>query len=194
MDCAVSTCGKAQEIKAGGFDFVARYYPIGLPKSLTRQEVEALAGAGLWIVSVYETTPTQPAYFASGAVRGEQDARRALESARACGQPAGSVIYFAVDYDAAEADLPAILAYFAAVHAALNAAGYLTGVYGSGRVCRAVKGAGCAHRAWLAMSRGWAGSADYSDWDLCQTIEGHVAGIEEDGDRSNGSAGGWQPD
>ncbi|HZT43800.1 MAG TPA: DUF1906 domain-containing protein [Chthonomonadaceae bacterium] len=192
MDCAVSTVGKAHGIKASGIDFVARYYPTGLKKSLTRQEAEGLKSAGLWIVSVFELNPTESAYFAGGRTRGVEDGEKALESAKACGQPVGSVIYFTVDYDAGEDDLEAIQAYFEGVRSILMPH-YLVGVYGSGRVCRAIQGAGLAHCSWLAMSRGWSGSEDYHDWSLCQTVEGCVKGIAEDGDVSRGNAGGWQP-
>ena len=70
----------------------------------------------------------------------------AYQQARAVGQPNGSAIYFAVDYNAPERDIVgAVQQYFRGVRAALAAAGggsppYRVGVYGSGAVCTYMKG------------------------------------------------------
>jgi uncharacterized protein (TIGR02594 family) len=93
--------------------------------------------------------------FAKG--RGTADAGRALEQAEAIGQPAGSAIYFAVDWDFFRpADLAVIRGYFEEVSARIGGR-YRIGVYGSGTVALAMRAAGLAEYVWLSLSTGWSG-------------------------------------
>ena len=88
----------------------------------------------------------------------------ALQIAATIGQPAGTAIYFAVDYDATTADIGGPIAdYFTAVNAALDAAStrYTAGVYGSGLTCRAMRKAGLATFTWLA---GFTGFQQYKNF------------------------------
>lgn len=130
------------------------------------------------IVTVYEDGPTSSAYFSYN--RGMQDGSHAHQYAVALGQPAGSAIYFAVDYDATTAHTQGpITQYFQGVkagldHAAGGAASYRIGVYGSGRVCGWLKEQqGLAQYSWLAESHGWAGHAAYPSPDIRQEIATH---------------------
>jgi hypothetical protein len=73
-------------------------------------------------------------------------------------QPAGSAIYFAVDFDASSAQLAnEIGAYFQAVKEGFTTASapYTIGVYGSGLTCRTISASGAASYTWLAGSTGW---------------------------------------
>jgi hypothetical protein len=102
---------------------------------------------------------------------GQQDAQRALQLAQAIGQPPGTAIYFAVDYDAGQPDLPAITSYFTAVRSQLDAAGYQVGIYGDGVVCNAIKDTQrLAQYSWLAESTDWSGSNTYTTWDIKQSV------------------------
>ena len=161
-----------------GIDFVFRYYSTTTTqrqKRLTRSEAEALTAAGLQIGVVYEDKPDSVAYFSQS--RGHQDGVNACHTARSLLQPAGSCIYFAVDYDASPAHIVGpILDYFNGVNQGMKDAGsginnYAVGVYGSGAVCDFIK-AHCLFVtfSWLAESSGWLGSRTYASWDVSQAI------------------------
>ena len=90
------------------------------------------------VVAVWQHLSHRPDHFTYE--RGYSDAVNAYRQARALGQPSGSAIYFAVDYDAPARDMAgAVQQYFRGVHAGLAAAGggsqpYRVGVYGSGNI------------------------------------------------------------
>ncbi len=136
MHKGIDTCAKistaaAAQLKAEGFDFVARYL---VPesgtlasKALTRAEAERISVAGLRILAVWETTGTRAK---GGAEAGLADGARAAALARAMEIPAGAVIYFAVDYDArSTSDLALIGAYLRAARS--RTGDYEVGVYGT---------------------------------------------------------------
>lgn len=132
FDCSTPlTLSQAQALKTSGYSVVARYLG-NWGKSLTTSEVSVLKQAGLMIVSIWEGNPTSAAYFTEA--QGTADAKAALMSAMTVGQPKGSTIYFAVDYDAQDADMGAVRAYLQSVYSVIHPAGYHMGVYGSYRV------------------------------------------------------------
>lgn len=168
----------AAALKTAGIDFVMRYYSRTTTqpqKRLTRIEADALSAAGLEIGVVYEDGPTHAAYFSTD--RGHLDAVNACRAGLSLQQPSGSAIYFAVDFDATQADIGgAVLNYMCGVDRGMRDSGngdspYLIGVYGSGAVCRFLK-THCpfVRFAWLAESKGWLGSGTYADWDINQHV------------------------
>lgn len=187
---------KAPEIVAGGFMAVGLYYDqySRFKVPITAVRAKAISAAGLFIWSIWENgEPTSAHYF--GAARGQADAILAMLKAKLAGQPAGTPIYFTVDYDPSEGDLPAIKAYFAAIRAAFAARGnpYKVGVYGSGLVCRFLSELGLVEYTHLSQSRGFQG---YADWlPHASIVQGPVTrlfGMDCDLDTTNGHAGGWQ--
>src|SRR5579863_65631 len=109
ISTSTHTGADAPCLASNGIIFVFRYYSAttSIPtKRLTLAEAQALVGAGIQIGVVYEDGPTSVSYFTNG--RGVQDGGRAWQYAHQIWQPAGSAIYFAVDYDASAADLAAI--------------------------------------------------------------------------------------
>lgn len=129
IDCSSPlTASTAAKIANQGYDFAARYLvPSSYAwKRLTPAEAEAITVAGMQIISVFETTANRPA---GGATAGLADGKAALKEARLIGQPTGSAIYFAVDYDAQPKDFDEIEQYLKA--AAEQIPGYAAGVYGS---------------------------------------------------------------
>ena len=68
------------QIKAKGYDFVARYYAHGGSKRLTRAEAQALSAANLKIVAVWEDAPTKLSYFSRA--RGVNDGTSASARVR----------------------------------------------------------------------------------------------------------------
>ena len=155
IDCTTAiteTSGKA--LKAAGYEFTARYLvPAAYSwKRLTRTEAAAISGSGLKILSVYETAANR---VSSGAAHGAEDGAAAYAEAVAIGQPAGTAIYFACDYDAGISDYDAIEAYLKS--AAEKIPGYNTGLYAGFYVVEEMaKRKACRH-FWqtYAWSRGY---------------------------------------
>ena len=171
IDLAMDTSNVAEEIRRNRIDFVARYYrdsTSSLP-ALSVQEARKLASLGLKIVAVWEQNSPDPENLTYSS--GYSDAISAYGQAKTIGQPAGSAIYFAVDFNAHELDLAK--EYFRGIAAGLTAASggpteYKVGVYGSGSVCDAIKQAGLAKYSWLTKATSWDGTLDYAGWDIKQ--------------------------
>jgi hypothetical protein len=179
LDTTVELTRYAQALReVHGFDFALRYYSHNAAKNLSLGEARALSAAGLQIGVVWETSGTHPGFFtlAQGVADGAAAHSMAVD---AIGQPEGSAIYFAVDYDATRADLVGPVSdYFTGVHAGLFAAGggqqrYQVGVYGSGLCCAILREGGAAAFSWLSQSTGFAGSEAYAralQYDLIQYL------------------------
>ncbi|MFG0217228.1 glycoside hydrolase domain-containing protein [Brevibacillus porteri] len=119
--------------------------------TLTRAEVEAITAAGMQVVSVFQRGTNDAA---GGAVNGTRDGKAALQEAKLIGQPVGTAIYFAVDFDAQPKDYVAIEAYLRA--AAKEMPGYTVGVYGSHAVLKEMAKRGACKHFWqtYAWSKG----------------------------------------
>jgi hypothetical protein len=92
----------SQELKGSGLHFVARYYrdPASRWPTLSAEEARSVAGSGMKLVTVWESHSHKPEYFSYAS--GYADGIAAHRQAKGIGQPAGSAIYFAVDYNAPE--------------------------------------------------------------------------------------------
>ena len=157
---ATQQADKVRALRENGIEFVARYYDNSggaSAKCLDAAEVAVLHAAGLQIFTVFETCAGVCAGSCSGSpcgadyftrAQGLADAMAALVAARRAGQPSGSPIYFAIDYDASDDDLVAITEYFDGVGDTLNRT-YPIGVYGSYRVCA------YAQEHWPAVAHQW---------------------------------------
>jgi len=188
IDCAHPlTAAKAKAISAAGYTFVARYLvpPQYAWKRLTRAEAELISEAGMHVVSVFEASANRAI---GGAAAGQPDGVAALAEAQAIGQPVGSVIYFAVDYDAPAKDFDVIERYLRAAGAAIGK--YTLGVYGSYAVIEAMAARIPGIYCWqtYAWSRG-----KVSDWTNIHqhkndvTLAGHTVDLNE----SFGREGWW---
>jgi hypothetical protein len=184
LDTTIELTRHAAALKAQGYDFALRYYSNNASKNLSLGEARALSGAGLQIGVVWETSGTHAGFFtrAQGLADGAQAFRMAKES---IGQPFGSAIYFAVDYDPTQADIDGVISnYFTGVHAALYVANegepsYRVGVYGSGLCCGTLIDRGIATLSWLSQSTAFAGSRQYAEqkrYDLIQMLPARVPG------------------
>jgi len=184
LDTTIELTRHAAALKAQGYDFALRYYSNNAAKNLSLGEARALSAAGLRIGVVWETSGTHAGFFsrAQGLADGAQAFRMARES---IGQPFGSAIYFAVDYDPTQADLDGVISnYFTGVHAALyvaneGAPSYRIGVYGSGLCCGTLVERGMASLSWLSQSAAYAGSRQYAEqkrYDLIQMLPARVPG------------------
>jgi peptidoglycan hydrolase-like protein with peptidoglycan-binding domain len=162
MDTDVNCSGFAGELAGAGMQFVARYYSDDLEKTLTSAEAQKLCSGGVAIVAVFEDSNDSTSFFSTEI--GNSQAAKALQLASAVGQPAGTAIYFAVDFDPALADVQGPISdYFKAIQASLVAAPvqYVAGVYGSGLTCRIIRDGGLARFTWLTGSTGF---SEYSSF------------------------------
>jgi len=188
IDCATPlNAATAKAIAAAGYKYVARYLvPLGYAwKRLTPAEADAISSAGMKIVSVYETTANRPA---GGKASGEADGTAAFREAQTIGQPAGSAIYFAVDYDAQPQDYDEIEAYLHAASA--QTPGYEAGVYGSYAVVEEMAKRGACKHFWqtYAWSRGKK-SVHANLYQYQNNVK--LAGITVDLNQSFGNEGWW---
>jgi Domain of unknown function (DUF1906) len=197
VDLATDTSNKLWELQGSGLEFVARYYrePVSRWPALSASEAQSLSSQGLKIVAVWESHSRDAQHFSY--FTGYDDAMMAYPQARAVGQPAGSAIYFAVDFNAQSWALLPIEEYFRGVNAGLAAASsghaiYAVGVYGSGAVCDAMKRAGLAQYAWLSNSIAWTGSIGYEDWNIRQGGRSPELSFNHDSDEAKGEYGGFQ--
>jgi len=179
----------AGSLYSNGYRFVCRYYcSNGSSKLLSTSESAKLTSSGLKRVVVFENSNNEYSYFSKS--QGSLDANKAVSLARARGQNTGTVIYFAVDYDASESEIKGnIMQYFAGVYSVLNSAGYYVGVYGSGLTCSIIKASSYCNYSWLSMSTGWRGYSSYTDWNIKQLKETTFSGIDIDTDQANTLSG-----
>jgi len=164
-------------LKNNGIVAIGRYYTRNRNnrKILTPDEARTLSAAGIKIWPVYQNRHRLRADFS--AAKGKQEADDALDYAmNVIGQPAGSAIYFAADFDVTRRELDsAVRPHFKAIKAAFAAAGnpYRIGVYGSGLVCKSLLGDGLVELTWLSQSSGFNGSRDFKRsgrWNILQAL------------------------
>ena len=156
MDAMIDCASFASSIASAGMKFVARYYSKYPAKIMTRQEALALSKAGLQIAAVYQDNNNAVQYFSTQL--GSQCASRALQIAAGTGQPAGSAIYFATDFNPTGEQVTGPIAdYFRAIAQVFAVAPtrYAVGVYGSGLTCRIIRDSSLATFTWLSQSTGF---------------------------------------
>lgn len=195
IDLPTDASDVLNELEDSRVAFVARYYrdPTSHWPPLSASEARRLTSLGLKIVAVWEPHSPDPAHFSYSS--GYADALAAYRQAKMVGQPAGSAIYFAVDFDARA--LEPVEQYFGGIAAGLAAASggkaeYKIGVYGSGAVCDAVKQAGLAQYSWLSNSTAWAGSLDYDGWNIRQGGRSAGLSFNQDADEAREGYGGFR--
>jgi len=138
-------------LRSASVTFAMRYLSNDDGKNLHRSEADQLSRAGIDVGVVWESTPRRPLSGRSGGV---VDARKAASQAKACGMPSGRPIYFAVDYDAGDADKPTIAEYLRGAAAVLGGA-HQVGVYGGYWVVKYCLDHGVATYGWQTLA--WSG-------------------------------------
>ena len=148
FDCSTPlTAAKAKQLYDSGMRFVLRYYSKdGSWKLLTKTEADNILAAGLQLGAVFERYPER---VKEGESAGKEDGLQALKCAQEVGQPQGSTIYFAVDFDAQQGDMEAIERYLRAI----DIPGYEKGVYGSFYVIEEMAKRGVVSHYWQTI--GW---------------------------------------
>lgn len=175
------TAARIATLKANGVTSVGRYltnYPGStFNKKLQPGELQRLIDANVGVWPIFQTSGNALAYFTTQ--QGTSDAATALSAARDYGFPDGTVIYFAVDFDATDPNITTnIIPYFREIKSRFRAdgGGYVVGIYGSRNVCtRARLEAGVGYSMVLGMSTGYSGNLGFPlprEWafDQIQTV------------------------
>ncbi len=198
IDLPIDARDVSNELKESRLDFVARYYrdPASRWPTLSAAEARMVSSAGMSLVAVWESHSHKRDYFSYAS--GYYDALAAHRQAQAIGQPAGSGIYFAVDFNAQEPDVRGpVDQYFRGVHAGLAAAAgqareYRVGVYGSGAVCDYLKRSRLAEYAWLSNSTAWSGYDSFTDWNIKQSGRSPLLSFDQDSNEARGEYGSFR--
>ena len=193
-DCATKlTATTAKMLYNNGYRYVGRYLtkvPGGLDKDITLEEAKIILDAGLNFFPIYQTVGTKKEYFT--AEQGISDANAAIEAARKLGIPNGTIIYFAVDFDAYDEHITNyVIPYFAKVHEIMEKSIYKTGIYGVRNACTRVSNKGYACSSFVSnLSSGFSGNLGFpmpDNWAFDQfatvnVIEGsNSISIDKDG-------------
>ncbi|WP_245666023.1 glycoside hydrolase domain-containing protein [Actinoplanes subtropicus] len=179
-----------------GYRTVGRYLTGGTNKVLTSSEIALITDQGMSFFPIYQENGDAVRWFSYD--QGVAAGRAACAAAAGFGIPAGTVIYFAVDFDAVDAEITsAIIPHFRGVADGVRAAGnpYAAGVYGCRNVCRRVSDAGFATRSFVSgMSTGYSGNLGYplpENWAFDQIANttlaaGSTGAVEIDNDIASG--------
>ncbi|MFE6691656.1 glycoside hydrolase domain-containing protein [Streptomyces sp. NPDC057743] len=174
------TAARAKDLYAAGYRIIGRYLaePPGYntEKPMTKKELADIFSAKLKVFPIWQYGARDLEDFRYS--YGYQHGLRAHDTAEGLGFGAGTVIYFAVDYDATTEQIASnIVPYFNGVVAALNSRGkkYLHGVYGSRNVCAQVSKHTYARWSFVSgMSWGFSGNLGFpnpDNWSLNQIQE-----------------------
>jgi len=170
IDTPFNTESRIPCLLSQGVRTVIRYYNFSNSQSFPEKrmelaEAQALAANRMQIAVVFQQRQNKITDFteAKGVAAGRRAYRHAQDN---ISQPAGSGIYFAVDFDASSVDIEDnIVRYFEGVKRAFaeESGGnpdYRIGAYGSGFVCTTLTAKGLIEFTWLAMSRGFRGTRE----------------------------------
>lgn len=189
IDTNVNTTKHLPRLKEQGVTTIIRYYSHDFKneKVVKAAEAAAIREAGLRLGVVYESNGDHAGAF--GEASGRRDAQATLDCARVVGQPLGSTVWFAVDFDCTDADRRTyVWPYFLSIAAILKDK-YDIGVYGSGATCIDIFRNGWASKTWISCSSGWMSSMDWFNtgyWDMRQHIPTKdYAGIDTDPNEVN---------
>jgi peptidoglycan hydrolase-like protein with peptidoglycan-binding domain len=135
-----------------------------LNKKIQPGELATIFANGLRVFPISQYYGGAVSYFTYS--QGFQDAAGAQAAAIGYGFNTGTVIYFAVDYDATQAEIDSnIIPYFNGVVAGLADRGkkYIHGVYGSRNVCAEVTGRTYTRWSFVSgMSTGFSGNMGFA--------------------------------
>lgn len=165
LDCVHQlTEAEARSLYTDGYRYVGRYLTKvegGLNKNLTTTEIDAILSAGLHIFPIFQETNSSIDAFTED--RGRSDAVKAASKAAEFRFPLGNIIYFAVDFDATEAQTKnQITDYFKGVSQGIGS-DYLVGIYGSRNICDIICKQGLAVSSFVSdMSTGYSGNLGFA--------------------------------
>ncbi|WP_328932716.1 MULTISPECIES: glycoside hydrolase domain-containing protein [unclassified Streptomyces] len=175
------TLSRGQRMYADGYRYVGRYINEsagGGSKMLEEGELADIFAARLRVFPIFQDNAR--AYEDFNWPNGYDHGQRAHDQAVHFGFNRGTIIYFAVDYDATDADMPKVVEYFQGVASGLASRGkrYSYGVYGSRNVCAQVTNETYAAFSFVSgMSWGFSGNLGFplpGNWSFNQIKEFQV--------------------
>ncbi len=200
-DCAtIITTDNVSVLKNNNYKYIGRYLSgyiaSGASKALSTTELQVLFKNGIRLFPIHQRSANKASYFT--VENAQADAESAAEYADNLKLQFGSIIYFAVDYDATDAEISSlILPYFKILYSSFMTAGkgkYRVGVYGTRNLCTRVCNAGYACSSFVSdMSTGFSGNLGFpipDNWAFDQfnttTISSGGKSIEIDKDGFSG--------
>lgn len=135
------TVDQIRLIKNSGYTHVGRYITNTeggtLDKKLTRTEYKNIINEGLNVFFIFQESGNKANKFSYDI--GYNNGTKALNAALSLGIPKNAVIYFAVDFDALDADISNnIIPYFSGIKNSEFSSYYTIGIYGTRNVCNRV--------------------------------------------------------
>lgn len=173
------TSERAQTLRNAGYKYIGRYLYAASSTTLPEKQIQpgelaTIKAEGLRCFPIYQTWSRSADYF--NELQGTNDAFRAIEWARFHGFKAGTIIYFAVDYDAMDGEVSEyVIPHFRGVMQTITeSSAYGVGVYGPRNVCQRVHDAGYAATSFVSdMSSGFSGNLGYplpTNWAFDQIV------------------------
>ncbi|WUR81760.1 DUF1906 domain-containing protein [Streptomyces phaeochromogenes] len=158
---------RAQALKDAGYQYIGRYLfnpsTTSLPeKQIQPGELATIKEAGLRCFPIFQTWSRSADYFSYN--QGTSDAFKAIDWAQYHGFKPGTIIYFAVDYDAMDGEVTEyIVPHFRGVMRTIGEnSSYGVGVYGPRNVCQRIADAGYSATSFVSdMSSGFSGNLGY---------------------------------
>ena len=150
-------------LKEHGYLYIGRYVTHadiqGEDKALQLGELDRIVSRGFGVFPIAQSSGDECTYFTRS--QGVADTIQAEHDAAYEGIPRGATIYYAVDFDALDAEVTTnILPYFQGIHE--TAKYYKVGVYGARNICTRVSEAGYATSSFVSdMSTGYSGNMGY---------------------------------
>ncbi|MEU9955882.1 glycoside hydrolase domain-containing protein [Streptomyces sp. NPDC050982] len=190
---------RAQALKAAGYQYIGRYLfnpsTTSLPeKQIQPGELATIKEAGLRCFPIFQTWSRSADYFSYN--QGTSDAFKAIDWAQYHGFKPGTIIYFAVDYDAMDGEVTEyIVPHFRGVMRTIGEnSSYGVGVYGPRNVCQRIADAGYSATSFVSdMSSGFSGNLGYpmpTNWAFDQiatiTVGSGTGSIEIDKNIASG--------
>jgi len=172
------TAADVKALKHADFSVVGRYLTgsVGndfIPKNLTSAEIDRITSEGLSIFPIYQDGSGDDENYFNNA-QGISDGYKAQKAAKRLGFPKGTTIYFAVDMDIEDGNIPGtVIPYFTGVAASCKY--YKVGIYGTRNVCTRATEAGLVTTCFVSdMSTGYSGNLGFKmpkNWAFDQFVE-----------------------
>jgi peptidoglycan hydrolase-like protein with peptidoglycan-binding domain len=168
-DCVTQvTAERAGALAQAGYNVVGRYLTnvpgSSLDKKIKPGELATIFAAGMRVFPIYQTYGGSASYF--NEQQGARDASLALVAATDYGFLRGTIIYFAVDFDALNTDITDnVIPHFRGIRKAMDLYGqpYRIGVYGARNVCSRLLSEGLTETSFVSdMSTGFSGNLGFS--------------------------------
>lgn len=168
LDCVTEiTDARAKALRAAGYETVGRYLTnvegTSLNKKIQPGELNTIFQNGLTVFPIYQTWGGAESYF--NYEQGVTDGKAAAVVAKGFGFNPGTIIYFAVDYDALGDHITnSIIPHFRGIFDGMAASGgrYSIGIYGPRNVCIKTSQALPIKTSFVCgMSTGFSGNLGY---------------------------------